>query len=141
VPLREVGAGVDHRVVEKEAVERVRHVVVIGDVGLVGGRASVPLDAVARHSLERARHPLGRAPERGRDFHRFDAEALKPSADLALRPPGGEIEECAVPQVQETGHVGVDQRVEGRPAHQRRDDALRADDEAHGIVRQVARHG
>ncbi len=36
--LGEVAAGVDHLLVEEEPVEIVRDVVVIGDIGLVGGR-------------------------------------------------------------------------------------------------------
>ena len=107
-----VGAGIDHLGIEEEPVERVRDVVVVGDVPLVGGGLPVARRVLV-DPVEGPRHVRGRAQEGERRLQRLDlARPLETPADLALRPLRGEVEDRAVLELEQARHMGVDQRVE-----------------------------
>ena len=111
----EVRAGVDHLRIEEEPVELVRHVVVIGDVRLVGRRVAV---AGAGLVLRGGRAGAACRPGARRNWKAvFSAlsllDALQAAPDLALRALRREIEDGAVLQVEQPRHIGVEQRCRG----------------------------
>ncbi len=106
-----IRAGIDHLGVEEEPIEGVRHVVMIGDVLLVGLRSAVARDGVVLHPIEGAGHGAGRAPEVPRGLERLAlAQTLEPAADLALRALRREIENGAVLEIEQARHMGIDER-------------------------------
>jgi hypothetical protein len=135
-----IGAGIDHLRVQKEPVEVVRHVVVIGDVALVGLGPAVAGIGLVFDPRQGARHAGRRAQKAIGGLKRLElAQAPELPHDLAARALVGEVEQGAVLQVEQPGHIGVECRVQVRAAHQGCDHALAPDREAHGVGRQVRR--
>ena len=141
VPVRlEIGAGIDHLRVEEELIELVRHVVMVGDVLLVGLGPAVTGVRLVLDPGERARHVGRRAQEVIGGLQRLElADPLQLAPDLPARPLVGEVEDRAVLEIEQPGHIGVERRVQVRAAQKSRDHALAPDDEAHGIGRQIRR--
>src|SRR5215218_3459430 len=116
VPIRAVGAGVDHLVVEPERIEGVRDVVVIGDVLLVLARVAAR-GLLGRDRLQRPRSAAVGAPELPRQLReRPFVERLPevPGAHLVGRAGIGEVEQRSVADVDALRHPQVRQRIEPR---------------------------
>jgi hypothetical protein len=122
---REIRAGVDHLGIEEERVERIREIVVIVHVLLVGRFAAVGPGLVAANLLERpgaaARHQ--QEPGRGRQ-HEALVERLQGRLGGDLGPARHQIEDRAVADVEARAHPEIGEGIDVRAAHQRGDGAF-----------------
>ena len=115
-----IGAGIDHLLVEEELIEGVRHVVVMGDILLVGGGVAAPQRLVVAPPPREA-GTAGRGDElEGRLEQGPDADGAQGLAHLARRPQGGEIKDGPVHPVDPPIHMQADEGVEARAAHEAR---------------------